>query len=385
MRILFTTWAWPTHYQPMVTLAWAFRAAGHEVRVASQPSLMPTVRASGLSGVAIGSDRDSTPVVNRLLAVDPAVAGDGRRSRTVSTYAAIAETMADPLHDLMTRWRPDLVVFEESTYAAPLVARRLGVPAVRHLWGVDILTSVRTFEPSALASLTGRLGLAAADTTGLATVDHCPPSLQVPGAGFRRLPMRYVPFNGAGVLPHWAARRPRRPRVCVTYGTTSSRLAHYAFVLDRVVAAVAGLRVEVVATVAGSDLNRLTARRDNVRLVERMPLHTLLPSCDLLVSQAGPSTALTAVSCGTPQLMIPQMPDQKLISAMIAGMGAGERLELADASIEAIRDAAQRILSRPEYGEAAGRLREESRRLPSPADLVETLVGAVSDAVTVGA
>lgn len=375
MRVLFTTWAWPTHYQPMVTLAWAFRAAGHEVRVASQPSLMPTVRASGLTGVPIGSDRQTTPIVDALLAVDPAVRGDGRSSRTVSSYAAIADTMAGPLRAVMERWRPDLVVFEESTYAAPMVARRLGIPAVRHLWGVDILSYVRSFEPAALAPLAERLGLDEQDTTGLATVDHCPPSLQVPG-DFPRFPMRYVPFNGSGVLPAWSAGAPRRPRVCVTYGTTSSRLAHYAFVLDRIVGAVADLPVEVVATVAGSDLRRLSVAGTHVRVVERMPLHTLLPSCDLLVSQAGPSTALTAASCGVPQLMIPQLPDQKLISSLVAGAGAGTRLELADASAEAIRAAARAILDTPAYAGAARRLREESRRLPAPGEVVHAITRA---------
>ncbi|GHF27997.1 nucleotide disphospho-sugar-binding domain-containing protein [Streptomyces morookaense] len=375
MRVLFTTWAWPTHYQPMVTLAWAFRAAGHDVRVASQPSLMPTVRASGLTGVPIGSDRQLTPVVDALLAVDPAVRGDGRTSRIVSGYAAIAEVMADPLRDLMERWRPDLVVFEESTYAAPMVARLLGIPAVRHLWGVDILSYVRSFEPAALAPLAERLGLDVLDTTGLVTVDHCPPALQVPGA-FDRLPMRYVPFNGSGTLPAWSGAAPRMPRICVTYGTTSSRLSHYAFVLDRIVAAVADLPVEVVATVAGSDLHRLTGAAGNVRVVERMPLHTLLPHCDLLVSQAGPSTALTAVSCGTPQLMIPQLPDQKLISALVAGAGAGERLELGDATVETIRAAAQRILATPDHRESARRLQDESRRLLAPAEVVRTLTRA---------
>ncbi|GAA0297337.1 glycosyltransferase [Streptomyces polychromogenes] len=372
MRVLFTTWAWPTHYQPLVTLAWAFRAAGHEVCVASQPSLMPTVRASGLPGIALGGDRELTPVVDALLAVDPAVRGDGRTSRTVSGYAAIAGLMADPLREVMERWRPDLVVFEESTYAAPMVARLLGIPAVRHLWGVDILSYVRSFEPAALTPLAERLGLDALDTTGAATVDHCPPRLQVPGA-FERLPMRYVPFNGSATLPAWTARAPRRPRICVTYGTTSSRLAHYAFVLDRIVAAVSDLPVEVVATVAGSDLHRLAGAGGNVRVVERMPLHALLPHCDLLVSQAGPSTALTAVSCGTPQLMIPQLPDQKLISSLVAGAGAGERLDLADATAETIRAAALRILSTPSHRASARALSEESRRLPGPAEVVRTL------------
>ena len=58
MRVLFTTWAWPSHYFPMVPLAWALRAAGHEVRMTSQPELLPAMLASGLPATAVGTDLD---------------------------------------------------------------------------------------------------------------------------------------------------------------------------------------------------------------------------------------------------------------------------------------------------------------------------------------
>src|SRR5688572_28667204 len=58
MRVLFTTWAWPAHYLPMVPLAWALRAAGHEVRMASQPELLPVMRESGLPSTVVGHDVD---------------------------------------------------------------------------------------------------------------------------------------------------------------------------------------------------------------------------------------------------------------------------------------------------------------------------------------
>jgi len=263
MRVLFCTWAWPTHYQPMVTLAWTFRAAGHDVRVASQPSLVPTIQASGMPAIAVGTDESLDPVVARLLAADPHRRGDGKGSRTISAYAGIASVMASPLLELMRSWRPDLVVFEESTYAAALVAAALGIPAVRHFWGVDILCQVRAFEAEALEPVASRLGLSSVDTSGALTVDHCVPSLQLPGE-FPRMHMRYVPFNGANVLPPWAAEPRRRPRICVTYGTTSNQLAHYEFVLDRIVRAVSALPVEVVATVAGRDLDARTALASTV-------------------------------------------------------------------------------------------------------------------------
>lgn len=50
MRVLFATWAASAHLYNLVPLAWAFVAAGHEVRIASQPALASTLAATGLPG-----------------------------------------------------------------------------------------------------------------------------------------------------------------------------------------------------------------------------------------------------------------------------------------------------------------------------------------------
>src|SRR4051794_38462370 len=49
----------------MVPLAWALRASGHDVRMASQPELVPTMRASGLPFTAVGRDVDVTAPPSR--------------------------------------------------------------------------------------------------------------------------------------------------------------------------------------------------------------------------------------------------------------------------------------------------------------------------------
>ena len=49
MRVLLTTYPEKTIFQPMVTLAWALRTAGHEVRVAIQPGFEDVVTGAGLT------------------------------------------------------------------------------------------------------------------------------------------------------------------------------------------------------------------------------------------------------------------------------------------------------------------------------------------------
>ncbi|MGW1290379.1 activator-dependent family glycosyltransferase, partial [Streptomyces sp. NPDC002586] len=54
MRILFATFAVKTHLHPQIPIAWALRAAGHDVRVASQPDLAPDITGAGLTAVPVG-------------------------------------------------------------------------------------------------------------------------------------------------------------------------------------------------------------------------------------------------------------------------------------------------------------------------------------------
>ena len=155
MRVLMTSWAWPSHYLPMVPLGWALRAAGHEVRVASQPALAPVITDSGQVAVATGADLDHAEVHRRVmggLRLDgvPQAPAPGatmrqwtpdrrdRVRRVFSVFGAYAEAMLDDLYGFAQQWRPDLIVFDPTTFAAPAVAAALGIPCVRHIHGVDV-------------------------------------------------------------------------------------------------------------------------------------------------------------------------------------------------------------------------------------------------------
>ncbi|HEU5422432.1 MAG TPA: hypothetical protein VFU72_02735, partial [Nitrolancea sp.] len=56
MRVLFTTQPGEGHFTPLVPLAQALLAAGHEVVVACAPSFCPVVAARGLRAVPMGLD-----------------------------------------------------------------------------------------------------------------------------------------------------------------------------------------------------------------------------------------------------------------------------------------------------------------------------------------
>lgn len=72
MRVLLVPLAASPHFFVQVPLVWALRAAGHEVRVASQPDLMDTVTAAGLPATPVGPRLDSpVPAAHVFLGYPP--------------------------------------------------------------------------------------------------------------------------------------------------------------------------------------------------------------------------------------------------------------------------------------------------------------------------
>jgi len=61
MRVLFTTTAGTGHFHPLVPLAQAAAAAGHDVAVAGPRSVCPTIEASGLRASPQGTTATRTP------------------------------------------------------------------------------------------------------------------------------------------------------------------------------------------------------------------------------------------------------------------------------------------------------------------------------------
>jgi UDP:flavonoid glycosyltransferase YjiC (YdhE family) len=383
MRLIFTAWAWPSHLYAMVPLAWACRAAGHEVLVASQPELTGVICRTGLPAAPVGRDLDAVAAF-RDIAGSPATPSGTGGPRVLGLLAALAEAMVDDLIELAMSWRPDIVVFEPTAFAGPMAAAAVGIPAVRHLYGTDLMSAASRFLPRLLGPLSERLGLDTVDPYGEATVDPCPGRLQVQ-VGSRRLPVRFVPHNGPGTIPAEALPRSRRPRVCVTWGVTLSRLDPRLFLAGPVARAVSGLDAEVVAAVTRAQRPLLGWLPASVRVIDSVPLHLLLPDCDLVISHGGAGTLLTAASYGLPQLLIPRLPDHVRHAARLAQAGAGAVLS-PDADDAVIRDQAAAMLATSGYRTAAGRLRQEMHEQPPPAELVPDLerlaLGAASRPVS---
>ncbi len=111
MRMLFTTLQMSGHFQPLVPIARAAVAAGHDVAFACAASFAPTVERVGFRAFPAGFDNLGRPV-HELFPGFLAVPGDvvvewAMPNIFVGVYAV---TMVPDLLTLAREWRPDLIV-----------------------------------------------------------------------------------------------------------------------------------------------------------------------------------------------------------------------------------------------------------------------------------
>ncbi|MFJ8203581.1 nucleotide disphospho-sugar-binding domain-containing protein [Micromonospora chalcea] len=377
-----STWGWRSHFYSLVPLGWALQAAGHEVRVASHPSMVSAISSAGLAAVPLGADVDfAAAFAGRIGAVapldgpatadalEPAITADGGVVR-------FADAVLDELVSFGRSWRPDLILWEPFNLAAPVAAAALGVPGVLNLWGPDSSTTLRLDPESVVGPLAARFGLATAEVAldGVLTLDPVPPPMQVPMRRPGR-PVRFVPYNGPAVLPPWLRRPADRPRVCVTAGTMMAGAGlDDRLDLAGVIHAVAGPDVEVVVVVEPRQREALGPVPAGVRLADGpLAMRLVLPTCAALVQQGGAGTTMTALAYGVPQLVLPQVSDQHFNGERLAATGAGAWLTREQATAAAVRDLVRELIADGPWRRAAALMRDRVHAMPAPADLVPTL------------
>lgn len=400
MRVLCTVSSWPTHYASMIPLGWALQTAGHEVRVLCPPSQVGQLTGAGLIPVPVLGGMDIV-TSNRLQYYWEAVDGawpypwlplhplTGQRMRDLADFdldgyrsdvepGLIAGTRRgfDAAVDFARRWQPELVLHDPTSLEGLLAAMVTRVPAVLCLWG-----PVGTHEPGyqriVPTDISDSFPRHGAGEFGLhlieQVVDPCPPAIE-PRTEADRLPVRYVPYNGCAPAPGWLLDPPDRPRVCVSWSTALPTMSGPdSYLLPELVDALADLDVEVFVTATAGDVATLGTVPPSVRVLERLPLRLLLPSCAAVVHHGGSGSAMTALCAGTPQLAITFITETALTGQRLADAGVGRHLPGHLAGRDAVRDAVAELVGAARYRERAAELRDEITLRPTMVDLVEHL------------
>ncbi|WP_328406315.1 DUF1205 domain-containing protein (plasmid) [Streptomyces sp. NBC_00390] len=379
MRVLFCTTPMLGHFNPMVPLAWAMRAAGHEVMVSTADGFTAQVCERGLPVMPLPAvdprevmarDRQGRPV--------PYPSGSaGRVLRSGRGWARLgARLLADTL-TVMSRWRPDLVVVDPVEYAGRLAAARLGLPWVEHGWGIWPNPRFAVGAEKELAPELEQLGLAGLPDPAC-RLDPCSPSLQ--RRGVAAAPMRYVPVTGPATLPGWLDDPRRRPLVCVTFGSVLPKLNADGVLglTSRLMRTLVGLGVDVaVATdpAAAEPLHPLPA---GVLAAGWLPLDHVLPQCAVLVHYGASGTTMTAMAAGVPQVVV-TMPvaDAPDNAERIAAAGLGICLPSSALDADAVADACHTLLRDGSWRSRAAEVAAEQLDRPYPYEVAEQLAAAL--------
>ncbi|MBL3808351.1 glycosyltransferase [Streptomyces sp. BRB081] len=391
MRYLFTSMPVSSHFMPLVPLAHAALAAGHEVLVATSGPAARTATAAGLVTVDAGTARDARQPYDDLLhTLERAEAGsapDDATSLAVHgrAFGEVGARMLDDLVEIARAWRADTVVYPGIHSAALVAARAVGVPAVLHGYG----TPLPTFDPALehLAPHAAKLGVEEVSEAEI-EIDVLPPSLtnfaELPpeiGRPEQVLPMRYGCFNNGGTLPHWALRRGSgTPRVTATCGSAAAMTREGALYRD-IVLATEKLGAELVLLTADADLPRLPAELPpHVRPERWVPLRQLLDGCDAVVHHGGSGTVLSSFAAGVPQVSLP-MPGTVNVSnaRTVTARGAGPTLDINTIGPEAVTEALAQVLRDPGPGQAAREVAAEMAAMPSPATVVRQITELITE------
>ena len=272
MRVLFSSTWGVGHVFPMVPLARAFVAAGHDVLWVTNEPTCALVRASGLEPRPGGLGRDGLAEVRRRLAEATAPLPGPARAGFAFPHmfgAWATPAMAADLLETARTWQPDLLVHEPAELASPLVGAVLGIRSVTHSWGGAIPPELLTAAAEQVAPLWAEHGLDVAPYAGSFSstyLDLCPPSVQpVPLDHVRDVralrPGRYSgEHSGTGPEP---AAPGAQPLVYLTLGTVHSS----ASVMGTVLGGLSELPVRVLATVGpDGDPSALGPLGNNVRV-----------------------------------------------------------------------------------------------------------------------
>jgi MGT family glycosyltransferase len=422
---LFAIWDSGGAVPPVMSVARALVARGHDVRILADPVQADEVAAAGAEHVPWSAAPHKT---SRTVEADLFRDWEARtpigafgRLRDVLMTGAAAAFGADTRAEVARR-RPDAIVADQLLLGVLVAAEAEGIPAAALApnflplpgWGLPPLGSGMRPARGPLGRLRdAALGRAMnavwdrglGDLNAARAANLLPPVgvvleqlvraqrvlvLSSPSLEFPQYaPPAHVKMVGARLedpawVQPWAPPAGAEPLVLVSM--SSSYMAHERL-LGRTAAALGELPVRGLITTGPSLDPAAIAVPPNVTVVEAAPHAEVLHHAAAVVTHGGHGTALKALAAGVPLVVVPLGRDQPDVAARVVHAGAGVRLGKG-ASTRRIGAAVRRVLDDPRHKEAAARVAatlERERREDRAVAELEALAGAEQPAPAVGA
>ena len=377
-RILFTCRPLSGHFEPLLPLAVAARAAGHSVAFTSGDPVVARAAEAGFSVFEAGPSESFRAEWAPRFPLFTTLVGDARAPFLPHGDLANLELAprAVDLGAIMSTWRPDLVVHEMAEFAAPMVATALGIPYVDVGYGSLIPRDLIVAAGTAAGVHWAARGLEPHPLGGAFRylyVDPCPPALQNPEVAELAAVQQMRPAAGETQLAERSEvldLLPAGPLVYVTLGTIwNTDLEVFRVVIDALQE-----HVNVIVTIGRqNDPAALGEQPSNVIVRSYIPQQELLPWCDAMVAHGGSGTVLGALGHGVPLLVVPQGADQWGNAVHVVNAGAGRRLLRDELTTTAVHEAVMALLDDPSYRRAASNISDEIAAMPSTTDAFQAL------------
>ncbi|MCW6010168.1 glycosyltransferase [Micromonospora sp. CPCC 205371] len=326
MRMLFTSTDRLGHLIPLLPLARAAIAAGHEVSFASPLDDPQQVAALGVPhhSFDLPSETDREQAIRAAGGMPGVPEEDLPRAVlqkvSMEMFARIIPLRALPrLRSIVAIWRPDVVVSEAAEFGGGLIAESFGIPLVRVHYGLVLQGMFERHIASPLSQLREELGLPA-DPEARRLLDapqiaYFPAAFEGPNANAPNI-CRVRQNNGGTTRPA------RTETIHISFGTEVVSLPIFPqLVRDAVRAAVTtGKEVSLsLGSVDPAQFRDLSGAR-----IEGWVNHDeLLPTVRAVICHAGAGTTLRALTAGTPIVAVPQFSDQPMIAGCIAAARVG--------------------------------------------------------------
>lgn len=356
-RFLIVTLPLTGHAQRAVVIARELRDHGHEVAWCGPKSYFLPL---------LGEDSILFPTGTRLFR-QPTEHGLAALKFLWQQYVIpMARFMLPAVDRAVAEYQPDVVVVDQHALAGALAAHRHGLPWATLVTGAMELTRPLAALPRVDAwvraqhvSWSQQAGVTDAAFDPLFSpylvIAFTTPAL----TGERPFPAHFA-LVGPAMSDQpgdfaWELLDPARRKVLITLGTMAVDLA--ADFYQRVAAAVAPLAATVQVIIACSP-DLLPNPPDNVLAVPSVPVVSLLPHLDAVISHGGQNTVCETLAHGLPLVLAPIRHDQPVVAAQVVSAGAGIRVPFSRVTPDQLRDALTAVLDDPSYRRAAMRIRD---------------------------
>jgi UDP:flavonoid glycosyltransferase YjiC (YdhE family) len=376
MRVLVSCPPGYGDFHPLIPLARACQAAGHELAFASDERARRQIERLGFEFFAAGGDwlgllrerhpeLTTSPSEGQMPLIDAAGFAGARIELTLPALLEVCKA-----------WRPDVLLRDHLSFAGCLAAEELGIPhAAVNGYASGHLISRQDNLREPLNRWRAARGLPPDPELRMLyrflELIPFPPSLRHPDAPLLPTSRRIQPLifseSRGEVLPEWMDDLPPGPVVHATLGTVADRPDLLRTIIDGLVDEPLTL---IVTTGPRRDPMTLGALPRNVRVAAYISHEQLLPRCDAIITHGGAGTLIASIKLGLPLLLIPMFGDQPANAEMAEAAGVALILQPSTITPTAVREATYALLNESRR-EQFSALRQEIASLPP----VERAVG----------